>query len=414
MQRHVLSGVRSIRIRPFLLLALGATLAAAIWLDAQGAAGQNVRASASKFKAKLVKVASGFAFPTNLTGTAADPKAYYVVERAGRIWIVRNGKKVPHPFLDIHTKISIAPTSEQGMLSLAFDPNYALNRTFYVDYTDTSGNEIVARFHRSKNNPNKADASSEQIIMDISHQTTNRHYAGQLQFGPKDGDLYISVGDGGVPADANDTAQHLNTLLGKILRIDVHHSSRHHLYRIPKGNPFAHRAGALPQIYAYGLRNPFRFSFDSKTGAVWIGDVGENTWEEIDYRTPRKFPGTNFGWPHFEGPVTFNGGVSAPGAVSAVINKHHYGGGMHEHWCAIMGGYVEHDPRLPALANHYLFADHCSGEIDVARISGTGHAYGVVPTGLSVGGLVNGFGLDGSRRLYIISEDGSIYRFVKR
>ena len=413
-------------------LALAATCVVALggWIVAQGAAGSAPRPltgpfsevysahaaavlSTPHFKARLVRVGPRFHFPTYVAGTPADPNAFYVVERTGRIWIVRNGKRISRPFLDLHRDITIGPTSEQGLLSMAFDPNYAKNRAFYVFYTNPQGNIRVEQFHRSKRDPNRTNFSSGRFILAITHNLTDKHYAGQLQFGPRDHDLYISVGDGGVMADANDTAQHLDTLLGKILRIDVHHRGRHHPYKIPRGNPFANHAGALPEIYAYGLRNPFRFSFDPKTGGVWIGDVGENTWDEVDYRNPRNFPGTNFGWPRYEGPAFFSN-VPAPGAVFPVISKRHYGAGPHEHWCAVIGGFVDRDPKLRALHGRYFFADHCSGEIDVARISKRGRAYGVVPTGLFVPGLVTSLGVDGQQRIYIMAEDGSIYRFVAR
>lgn len=400
-------------VRRLITLAVCCALGAGVWVDVEGAAGRSPVAGAAAFKARLVRVGPKFNFPTYVAGTRADPKAFYVVERTGRIWIVRGGHRVGRPFLDLHRDITILPTSEQGLLSMAFAPDYAKSRIYYVYYTNRQGNIRVEQFHRSKRDRNRTDFSSGRIILAISHQSTDKHYAGQLQFGPRDHDLYISVGDGGVMADANDTAQHLNTLLGKILRIDPSHRSGHHLYRIPRGNPFRHRGGTLPEIYAYGLRNPFRFSFDSKTGGVWIGDVGENTWEEIDYRKPSNFAGTNFGWPAFEGPVPFSG-VSAPGAVFPVISKRHYGAGPHEHWCAVIGGFVDRDPKLRALTGRYFFADHCSGEIDVARISRRGKAFGVVPTGLFVSGLVVSFGEDGQNRLYITSEDGSVYRFVAR
>jgi glucose/arabinose dehydrogenase len=412
MRRHLHGGLRVLPARLLVLVGACGVLGIGIWTDVQSAAGKPAN-SARAFAARLVKVASGFHFPTYLTGTPADPKAYYVAERAGAIQIVRNGRRLPKAFLDISSQISIAPTSEQGLLSMAFDPSYATNHAFYVDYTDHGGNIVVAQFHRASHDPNRADASSQKIIMKIGHPGTGKHYAGQLQFGPHNHYLYISTGDGGVMAGGNGTAQQLNSLLGKILRIDVHRHSRHHLYRIPKGNPFVHRSGALPQIYAYGLRNPFRFSFDAKTGGVWIGDVGENTWEEIDYRKATRFAGTNFGWPRFEGPAFFRN-IPASHPVPPVISKHHYGAAPHEHWCAVIGGDVEYDPTIPKLARHYLFADHCSGEVDVARISRRGKAFGVVPTGIQVGKLVNSFGIDGSQHLYLAAEDGTIYRFVKK
>jgi glucose/arabinose dehydrogenase len=388
------------------LLASGLMLVVAI-----GLASRTQDASGRSRHFHLVKVGN-FNFPTYVTGTPADPRAIYVLERDGRVWIVRNGHRLPHPFLDIRRYISIVPNSEQGLLNMAFTPNYARTGTFYVYYTDTNGNIHLARFKRERSDRNRAQPGPGQTILFINHPLI-AHYAGQLQFGPRDHDLYIAVGDGGSPADSGDTAQDLSRLLGKILRIDPSHHSRHHLYRIPKGNPFVHRAGARAEIFAYGLRNPWRFSIDPVSGATWIGDVGENRYEEVDYRKRGHLAGTNFGWPRFEGNHFFRN-VAAPGAVFPVIEEAHAApigsGRTGETWCAVMGGYVVRDRSLRALYGHYLFADHCTGRVFSAQIH-NGHAYAVHYIGIDVPDLVMSFGEDGLSHLYIASKS-AVYKFV--
>jgi hypothetical protein len=371
-------------------------------------------AAGSSGKARLVRVGGSFNHPIYVASTTADLHAIYVVERGGRIWIVRHGHRVRRPFLDIHRDITLAANSEQGLLSMAFAPDYAKSRIYYIYYSNRQGNIRVKQFHRSKTDPNRTAAGSGRTILALRHPQIN-HYGGQLQFGP-DGDLYIGIGDGGGVGDPSNHAQTLNNLFGKILRIDPSRPGRHHPYRIPRGNPFVHRPGARPEIFAYGLRNPWRFSFDSKTGAVWIGDVGENSFEEVDYRRRGRLAGTNFGWSRFEGFSQFSN-RAAPGAVFPVIVEAHSGGtaGSHETWCALMGGYVVRDPTLRGLYGRYLFADHCMGSVFSARISKRGRAFDVGPTGITVGGLPVSFGVDALQRVYICSlNGGAVYRFVAR
>lgn len=359
---------------------------------------------------RLLHVAR-FHFPTYVANTPADPHAIYVVERTGRVYIVRGGHLVHRPFLDLHTQIRIATNSEQGLLSLAFAPNYARSRLYYVYYSNRQGNIRLVQFQSAAGDPNRTLPGSGRVILAIHHPAIN-HYGGQLQFGA-DRDLYVSIGDGGCCGDPHNHAQTLNNLFGKILRISPQRGGRH-AYLIPRGNPFAHRRGARPEIFAYGFRNPFRFSFDSSTGAAWIGDVGQDRFEEIDYEARGHLAGKNFGWSRFEGFSQYSN-RAAPGAVKPVIVEAHSGpAGTHENWCAIIGGFVERDRTTPSVYGRYLFGDHCTGRIFSARISAHGHVFAVGPTGLVVPALLTSFGTDAAHRVYVVSENGWVYRVAAR
>jgi len=359
---------------------------------------------------RLVRVGH-FAFPLYVASTPADPHAIYVVERGGRIWIVRGGHRVPRPFLDLRNFISIAPNSEQGLLGLAFSPDYAVSGLYYVYYSNRGGDIRIRQFRRSPHDPNRTMAGSGRTILALRHPAIN-HYGGQLQFGP-DGDLYIGLGDGDPGGDPFNNAQRLDNLFGKILRIAPQPPGRRQAYLIPRGNPFVHRANARPEIFAYGLRNPYRFSFDSATGSAWIADVGENRFEEVNYRRRGQLAGVNFGWSRYEGYSQFSN-RAAPGAVFPLFVEAHGppqgAGRAGEVWCALIGGYVVRDRTLGSFDGRYVFADHCTGRIFSTRLSPGGSAVGMGWTGLTVPGLVTSFGTDAQQRVYVASEDGSVYR----
>ena len=350
---------------------------------------------------RLVRVGS-FASPVHVTAPPGDLSRIMVVEQAGRIRVVRDGEVRGAPFLDIRHLVEIG--SEQGLLSLAFAPDYAASGRFYVYYTDRSGDQRVVEYGRR--DADRADAGSARLVLRMADDESN-HNGGQLAFGP-DGLLYVGTGDGGGGGDRHGTrgnAQDLGSLLGKILRIDPQ-ASGGRAYGVPDENPFASRAGARGEVYAYGLRNPWRFSFDRRTGDLAIGDVGQNAWEEIDFVPRGQGRGTNFGWRPFEGRARYAPGERAPGHVRPVIVRSHADGN-----CSITGGVVVRDPGV-SLRGRYVFGDFCKGRILSARLS-AGGARGLRRTSLRVSSL-SSFGEDARGRVYAASLDGPVYRIASR
>jgi glucose/arabinose dehydrogenase len=311
--------------------------------------------SAGAATIRLAPVASGFELPLFVTGAGTGSSRLFVVEKPGRIRIVANGKILSPPFLDI-TNIVNDEAGERGLLGLAFHPDYERNGFFYVDYTDANGDIVIARYSVSRGNPDRANVSSARILLKIRHRNATNHNGGMLAFGPRDGYLYISVGDGGAKQAAN--AQKTDTLLGKILRIDVDRTSGGRLYGIPPDNPFAGSATKRPEIWAYGLRNPFRFSFDRKTAAMFIGDVGQREWEEVDY-APHGKGGLNYGWSIMEGRHCFDPPTGCPtdGLRMPIFEYSHDDGNV------VTGGYVYRGQAIPALVGTYVFTDFGSRQI---------------------------------------------------
>jgi glucose/arabinose dehydrogenase len=313
---------------------------------------------------------------------------------------MRGGKALSTPFLDI-TKL-VTSGGEQGLLGLAFAPDYAQSGLFYVYYTGKDGNQRVIEYHRRTDDV--ADPGSARQLLLMSDHESN-HNGGMLLFGP-DKLLYIGTGDGGGGGDqhgAHGNAQNLGVLLGKILRIDPRQSGSRP-YSVPSSNPFVGRNGARGEIYAYGLRNPWRFSFDRKTGDLAIGDVGQGEVEEIDFMRKGRARGANFGWRVFEGDSRYTDGESAPGAVKPVITERHSDGN-----CSITGGIVVRDPGLKAWAGRYVFGDLCRGRLQTAKLpSGK-----VSDTTLQVEQL-SSFGEDARGRVYAVSLSGPVYRLVAR
>jgi glucose/arabinose dehydrogenase len=340
--------------------------------------------------------------PTYLTAPRGDRRRF-VVERGGRIRVVKRGRVLREPFLDVSGDVQIG--SESGLLSMAFAPDYSRTGLFYVYYTDRQGFPTIAQFQRSAANPDRADPDSRRTTMRVEHHRSN-HKGGQLQVGP-DGMLYAGFGDGGGGGDPDENAQDLREFLGKIIRIDPRAGGG---YLIPASNPFRSRSGARPEVYAYGVRNPYRFSFDRRRGSLVIGDVGQDEVEEIDYIRGRagKPPGGgyNFGWDVFEGRSPYESG-SAPGAVRPVLQHTHDQG-----FCSITGGYVLRDRSLGrGWTGRYVYGDFCDGTIRLAplrRPNAPTH-----PTRLHVDNLAS-FGEDGRGRVYAISLDGPIFRIGRR
>jgi len=335
-----------------------------------------------------------FRNPTYVTAPPGDRTRLFVVEQAGTIRVVQRGRKRERPYLDIRDRVQSG--GERGLLSMAFAPNYRKNRRFYVYYTDNSGDIQVVEF---KGRRNRARKGSARTVLTQEHSTYGNHNGGQLQFGP-DGRLYIGLGDGGGSGDPFESGQDLGTHLGKILRINP--SGRP--FRVPRSNPFRGRQGARPAVYSYGLRNPWRFSFDRKTRDLVIADVGQNAWEEIDF--VRSGSGKNFGWNEFEGNHRFDGG-SAPGHVPPVIEHSHDAG-----FCSITGGYVLRHRSYRNLRGMYVYGDLCEGEVRGARLA-PGRATGRRNFGVDVPQLST-FGEDARGRVYAASLSGPVYRLVPR
>ena len=346
-----------------------------------------------------MKVGS-FDAPTFVTAPAGDRTRLFVVQRGGKIMVLAGGHVRSTPFLDLSSQVST--DGERGLLSMAFSPDYAASGRFYVFYTDSRGNIRVDEFRRSSD-PNRADPASRRSVLTQAHSRFTNHNGGQLQFGP-DGLLYIGVGDGGGEGDPSGNGQSLGTLDGKLLRIDPN-ASGGRSYTIPPGNPFAARNGARPEIYAYGLRNPWRFSFDRKTGDLTIGDVGQDKYEEVDFERRGQGRGRNFGWKRFEGFHRYSPGP-APNYAPPVLERAHSTG-----WCAIVGGYVVRDRSVPSLFGRYVYGDDCASGLRAARLA-AGRATGDRALSLHVSGL-DSFGEDALGRVYAVSLSGPMFRIAQ-
>jgi glucose/arabinose dehydrogenase len=344
-----------------------------------------------------------FDAPVYVTGPKGANGLVFVVEQEGTIRMIKDGKKVGGTFLDIRDKVRAG--GEQGLLSVAFAPSYAKNRRFYVYFTDEQGDIKVQEYRRSKGNARDAKEGSARTVIDIRHRKHSNHNGGQLQFGP-DRLLYIATGDGGSGGDPPENAQDKGSLLGKLLRIDPRRKGKRN-YRIPKGNPFKGRPGA-DEVFSFGLRNPYRFSFDRGHRRIAIGDVGQDAREEIDYETIKGARGANFGWDAFEGFARFDSPDASPppkNHTEPIFDYPHSGG-----VCAVTGGYVVRDTRIPSLFGRYIYGDFCVGEIrtlvpDTKRAKGDRSAGLANQTGLS------SFGEDASGRIYFSNLiTGKVFR----
>jgi glucose/arabinose dehydrogenase len=379
-------------------LFVAALTAAAVVALAIATGGAAVSAGARGGAVRLARI-GGFDAPVYVDDAPGSPKLLFVVEQPGSIRVLRGGRTRKRDFLDISDRVTY--DGEQGLLSVAFDPGYARNRRFYVYYVNRAGNIEVDGFRRQRRDPTRTDSSSRRKLIEIPHPTNENHNGGQLQFGP-DGFLYLATGDGGSAGDPNGNAQNLGILLGKLLRIDPRKKGG---YSTPNSNPFAGGNGR-DEIYALGLRNPYRFSFDSESGAIFIGDVGQDAWEEIDMVGEGGLGGSNFGWDIFEGTHDFEGG-GAPANYRPPALEYSSAGGE----CAVTGGYVVHDPQLPALAGRYLYADFCGGVLRSFDPSNP-HASDAT-TGLELD-QPSSFGEGARGRIYVASLSGGVYRIAQR
>jgi glucose/arabinose dehydrogenase len=304
----------------------------------------------------LRKVLGGLDQPVGIAGSGDGGGRLFVLEQPGRIRIVREGRLVDRPFLDIRSLVSCC--GERGLLGLVFPPDFTAGGTFYIDYTDTNGDTVVAAVDVDAADPDTADRSSLRPLLHVDQPFAN-HNGGGLAFGP-DGYLYIGMGDGGSGGDPQGNGQRLDTLLGKLLRIDVAvDAGAGQPYRIPTDNPFTAEANSRPEIWAYGLRNPWRFSFDRETGDLWIGDVGQNRFEEIDRVAVGTPAGANFGWNIMEGRHCFNSDHCTRTNLVQPITEYDHSAGD----CAVIGGYLYRGSAFPELIGGYVFGDECSGII---------------------------------------------------
>lgn len=350
-------------------------------------------------------VQTGLSKPVNIANAGDGSGRLFIVEKAGKILVFTNGALLPDPFLDITIRVG-SRGSEQGLLGLAFHPKFKDNGYFFVDYTDLKGDTIISRFSIIKTSAastQSGDPSSEKIILKV-HQPYANHNGGQILFGP-DGMLWIGTGDGGSEGDPLGTGQSVQTLLGKLLRIDIDHGDP---YSIPPDNPFA-KGGGLPEIWAYGLRNPWGLKFDPATGDLYIADVGQDTWEEIDY-IPEGFNSVpaNFGWSLFEGnhPYKNPNGITPKDYVAPVFNySHAYG-------CSLGGGIVYRGKDLPAFNGIYLFGDYCSGTIWGLLQNSSGQW--VSASLFQTTAKIVSFGADEQGEIYTINYNGQLLKLVKK
>jgi glucose/arabinose dehydrogenase len=358
----------------------------------RAAAQSATRAQFEAARVRLVKVAA-LEQPVAMAVRPGDDNVLYVLEQVGRVRAIRDGRLDPTPVVDISGEVTAG--GEQGLLGLAFSPD---GRYLYLAYTDRDGNHQVSELTMGGR---QADPGSERSLLHFEDPFPN-HNGGQLAFGP-DRRLYVAFGDGGSGGDPLGNGQSLDTLFGKILRIDPRPSGGRP-YGIPSDNPFVGREGARGEIWDYGLRNPWRFSFDAATGDLWIGDVGQNTYEEVDHE-PAGEGGRNYGWNRREGLHPYDGGDRPDGAVDPVIEYGRAGGA-----CTVIGGFVYRGQRIRGLRGAYLYGDYCAGWVRAARARG-GRIAEQRDLGLSVPNLTS-FGVDPAGELYAMSLTGDVYRMA--
>lgn len=365
--------------------------------------------SAGTFTLALSQVGNTFDNPTFVTAPSGDERLF-VVERDGIIRVLQNGTAgtpLAVPWLDIRARVFTG--GEGGLLSMAFDPDFSRNGYFYVYYTDLQQNIVVERFGTSQL-PNVADATSGLVILRIPHPQYTNHFGGLVAFGP-DGLLYVGTGDGGGAGDPFGNAQNLAVMLGKLLRVDVRSANAGQPYAIPPGNPYLNQPGTRPEIWASGLRNPWRFAFD--TSGLYIADVGQNEREEVNI-TALAQAGANYGWDIMEGTRCYGStNCNRSGLVLPAFEYEH--GANNANGCSITGGYVYRGSALPELTGRYLYSDYCGGYLKSFLVPGGG-ASSVSEArdwNITGAGQVVSFGRDGAGELYIVSANGRIYRIVR-
>lgn len=349
----------------------------------------------------LTTVASGFNRPLLVTHAGDDSNRLFVVEQGGPIWIIKDGARLETPFLDVTNlltwDVNAGGYTERGLLGLAFHPNYAENGQFFINYTDQDGATVVARYRVSADNPDVADANSAEILFTQAQPYAN-HNGGDIAFGP-DGYLYISLGDGGSANDPLGAGQNPFNLLGTILRIDVDGEAP---YGIPEDNPFVGTGAGAGEIWAYGLRNVWRFGFDRATGDLYLADVGQNAWEEVNFQPADSPGGENYGWNAYEASHLLFGGADENAVVMPFAEYNHSEG------CSITGGTVYRGEAIPDLVGAYLFGDWCSGTVwaSYRDEAGTWFTNAYLETGFNI----SAFGEDEAGEMYIVDHGGQVLR----
>ena len=357
----------------------------------------------------LISYQIGFTSPVHLTNAGDGSQRLFIVEQNGIIRIIKNNVVLSTPFLDIQDRVLFPGFSERGLLSVAFPPDYTSKGYFYVYYTRLDGNNQTSRFHIKPGKPDEADPSSEQPIILFTHPNYSNHNGGQLAFGP-DGYLYIGTGDGGGAGDPQGNAQNPSSPLGKLLRIDV--ESGLEPYSVPLTNPYTQTVGYLGEIWALGLRNPWRFSFDRLTDDLYIGDVGQNTEEEVDFQPASSLGGENYGWNVLEGNLCFNPSINCvpPARYAPPIAVYDHGVND-SNGCSITGGGVYRGAAYLRLQGIYFYGDYCTGKIWGLKYSNGWQYQPLLDTSL----WISTFGEDEAGNLYLADHSsGVIYQIVDR
>jgi glucose/arabinose dehydrogenase len=406
MSRHASSAAARVRVA-VLVAGLAAALAPATASAAvmpraitDGSAAQDLTSASIT----LTPIATGLADPVFITSARDGTPRTFIVEKGGRILVRRSGTILATPLLNLSA--SVATGNEQGLLGLAFHPSFKTNRRFYVDYTTTAGDTVVREYRTSAANPDRVEAGSGRTILKIA-QPYDNHNGGMIAFGA-DGYLYIGMGDGGSANDPGNRAQSLSSLLGKILRIDVNGTTATKAYRVPASNPWVGRTG-LDEIWQRGLRNPWRWSFDRSTHAMWIGDVGQASWEEVDRATSTSSGagrGVNWGWRVMEGRrchIPSTGCATSGKRLPLAVYSHSTNGR-----CAITGGYVYRGSKIPALVGYYVYGDYCSGEIFAIKANASYPPTRITLRGPGSGRLISSFGENAAGDLYVVDLGGTI------
>lgn len=348
---------------------------------------------------QLMDVASDIQRPVLAIGAGDGSGRLFIVSQAGRIFVWADGAMLPTPFLDVTGLVS-TDANERGLLGLAFHPQYKDNGTFFINYTDKGGDTTVAKYQVSASDPNVADAGSGEVILHIEQPYAN-HNGGNVAFGP-DGYLYIGMGDGGSQGDPHGNGQNPKALLGKILRIDVDNGTP---YGIPADNPYVTNSALAQEVWAMGVRNPWRFTFDRATGDLYIGDVGQNEFEEVDFQAADSTGGENYGWNLMEGEHHYEGNATS----DLILPFFEY---SHGEGCSVSGGYVYRGSEMPELQGYYFFGDYCFGTIwaSYRDEAGAWHTDPFMDAHVSI----SSFGQDENGELYVIDHGGSVLKLVAK